>query len=125
MSILKVRPRAQLAVVRRVLRAVGPRPDREGPEPPVDSVRGRLQLAAQSGGRGVTWAILMVSLFGTVMTAPVLPYPLSVFVLVPSMAGAICAACAALFRCFVAFTAALDAIRLASAKRSARRTAGI
>ena len=64
--------------------------------------RQRLLLAGRSAGRGLLWAILAVSLFGTASTAVFLPYPLSAAVVWPSIAGALCSGLVALFRLFVA-----------------------
>jgi hypothetical protein len=63
------------------------------------------------------WAVLMVSLFGTVVTAPILPFPWNVLVVIPSLVGGMCASLAALFQWFVACAALMDAARLKSTHR--------
>ncbi|WP_439681499.1 hypothetical protein [Embleya sp. MST-111070] len=75
-------------------------------------VRERLGLVVRSGARGLLWAVLMISLFGTAWTIPI-PYPWRGLATIPCLIGASWAGFASLFRLFVAFAAAADAVRCA------------
>jgi len=78
---------------------------RAGARDPLAAERAR--LAAGSFARGVVWAVLTVSLLGTVVTAPYLPSPWGRPVLLLALLGGLVAGLVTLYRLFIAFMALL------------------
>lgn len=78
---------------------------REGGRDPVVAKRAR--LASASFARGVVWAVLTVSLLGTVVTAPYLPSPWGRPVLLLALLGGLVSGLVTLYRLFIGFLALL------------------
>jgi hypothetical protein len=74
----------------------------------------------------VVWALLTVSLFGTVLTADELPPPWGVVLVPVGLLGGTVSGLAAVYRLFLAFLGALSLIRppWPRRRRSPRSTAG-
>ncbi|MFZ3492195.1 hypothetical protein ACODT5_02960 [Streptomyces sp. 5.8] len=74
----------------------------------------RARLATESAARGLVWAVLTVSLLGTVVTAPYLPSPLGRPVALLSIIGGLVSGLVTVYRLFIAFMAALGLVRFAA-----------
>ncbi|MGP3690819.1 hypothetical protein ACTVZO_40140 [Streptomyces sp. IBSNAI002] len=79
----------------------------------------RARLAASSAARGLMWAVLTVSLLGTVVTAPYLPSLWGRSVVLLSVFGGLVSGLVTVYRLFIAFMAALGLLQFA-ASASAR-----
>lgn len=78
----------------------------------------RARLAASSAARGLMWAVLTVSLLGTVVTAPYLPSPWGRPVVLLSVFGGLVSGLVTVYRLFIAFMAALGLVRYAASARA-------
>ncbi|WP_432137090.1 hypothetical protein [Streptomyces sp. bgisy154] len=101
-------------------RWAAPQAAREGARDPLTAERAR--LAAASFGRGVVWAVLTVSLLGTVVTAPYLPSPWGRPVLLLALLGGLVSGLVTLYRLFVGFLALLALGRVAVPGRLSSRS---
>lgn len=93
---------------------------REGARDPLVAERAR--LAAASFARGVVWAVLTVSLLGTVVTAPYLPSPWGRPVLLLALLGGLVSGLVTLYRLFIGFLALLTLGRVAVPGRLGTRS---
>ncbi|MER6117950.1 hypothetical protein [Streptomyces sp. NPDC001743] len=101
-------------------RWAAPQATREGARDPLTAERAC--LAAASFGRGVVWAVLTVSLLGTVVTAPYLPSPWGRPVLLLALLGGLVSGLVTLYRLFVGFLALLALGRVALPGRLSLRS---
>lgn len=74
----------------------------------------RARLASSSAARGLMWAVLTVSLLGTIVTAPYLPSPWGQPVLLLSIVGGIVSGLVTVYHLLIAFMAALGLLHFAA-----------